>query len=87
MKNDNKKIGTLDNIRKISLSLGNIFSILGIILSIIGIACSLIADDIDSKSRINVIILLCLSLLFLAMILYNNKNRKNQVVLCQDFGQ
>ena len=78
MKNDNKKIETLDNIRKISLSLGNIFSILGIILSIIGIACSLIADDIDSKSRINVIILLCLSLLCLAMILCNNKNRKNQ---------
>ena len=78
MENNNKKIEALARTRKIFLSLGNIFSILGIILSIIGIACSLIADDIDSKSRINVIILLCLSLLFLAMILYNNKNRKNQ---------
>ena len=78
MENNNKKIEVLARTRKIFLSLGNIFSVLGIILSIIGIACSLIADDIDSKSRINVIILLCLSLLCLAMILCNNKNRKNQ---------
>lgn len=78
MKNNNKKIEALASIRKISLSLGILFSILGIILSIIGIACSLIADEIDAKSRIKVIVLLCLSLLFLAVNLHNNKKNKNQ---------
>lgn len=74
MKNNNKKIETLASIRKISLSLGIIFSILGIILSIIAIALSFITG----QSKILGIISLCSLSATLAVNVENKKRNKNQ---------
>ena len=74
MKNDNKKIETLDNIREISLSLGIIFSILGIIMSIIVITLSFITG----QSKILGIISLCSLSATLAVNVENKKRNKNQ---------